>query len=308
MKTSKFEPFIKRTNVRNIKSAFFILNKVFLLGQLIYPRIVADFVRKKFFTPVTKPLTKPQKSWINKAFLVKINSRGRELSCWKIGKGPSILFVHGWNGRGVQFQRFFQPALKAGFSVIFFDAPAHGLSEGETTNYLEITEALEHIFNHDIGKDIVGVIAHSLGASAIINHLSRHHNDIPVVLVATAFRLMELLFTNFQLHGVPKQTYLKLLQEVEDKMQIPLESQNPIDLVYTINNEVLIIHDKNDKTTPIDPAIQVAKDLSNVELIETEGLGHSHLLREKFVVDRALGFLKNHHLDKEARFILVRGE
>lgn len=300
MKSSKFDPFIKRTNVRNINFAFTLLNKAFIIGQFVYPKAVTNFVREKFFTPVTKPLTKPQKSWIKRAFLHKIECRGKELSVWKIGDGPSILFVHGWNGRGAQFQRFFQPLLDAGYSVIFYDAPAHGLSGGEMTNYLEITESIEKIFDHEIGKDITGVIAHSLGTSALINQLSRHHTDIPIALIAPALYLMELLFTNFQLHGIPKKTYLKLLAEVENTFQIPLETQNPIDLIYTIKNEVLIIHDRDDKTTPIGPSIQVANDLDNVELVETKGLGHSHLLKNKIVVDSVVNFLKEQALQKQA--------
>lgn len=296
MKSSKFDSFIKRTNVRDIKFVFTLLNKAFIVGQFIYPKAVTNFVRKKFFTPTTKPLTKPQESWIKKAFLQRIECRGKQLSVWKIGNGPSILFVHGWNGRGVQFQRFFQPSLDAGYSVIYYDAPAHGLSGGETTNYLEITESLKKIFDHEIGKNIAGVVGHSLGTSAIINHMSRHQADIPVVLVAPALYLMELLFTNFRLHGVPKKTYLKLLAEVEDTFQIPLETQNPIDLISGINNPTLIIHDKNDKTTPIGPSIKVSNDLKNVSLIRTEGLGHSLLLKKDFVVEEALGFLKRSQL------------
>ena len=305
MKSSKFDPFIKRTNVRDINLIFRILNKVFLLLELIYPKAVSDFVRNKFFTPLTKPLNKPQESWIKKAFFYNIESRGNELSVWKIGEGPSILFVHGWNGRGVQFQRFFQPSLDAGYSVIFYDAPAHGLSGGETTNYLEITESLEKIFYHEIGKDIAGVVAHSLGSSAIINHMSRHHTDIPMVLVAPALYLMELLFTNFQLHGVPKKTYLKLLAEVEDTFQIPLETQNPIDLISGINNPTLIIHDKNDKTTPISPSIKVSDDLKNVDLIKTEGMGHSLLLKQDFIVEEALGFLKRNQLKSKREVEII---
>jgi pimeloyl-ACP methyl ester carboxylesterase len=292
MEHSKFDPFIKRTNVRNIKIIFSILNKIFILGQWIYPKAVADFVRKKFFRPVTKPLTKQQEAWINKAVSYKIKSRDKIISAWKIGEGPAILFVHGWNGRGVQFQRFFQPSLDAGYSVIFFDAPAHGISEGDMTNYLEITELLEQIFIQDLGKNIVGVIAHSLGTSAIINHMSRYHSEIPLVLVAAALHLMELLFANFQMHGVPKKTYLKLVREVEEQFQIPLETQNPIDLIYKIDNDILVIHDKNDQTTPIAPAIQVADDLGNVELIMTEGYGHSLLLKKEDVIERALSFVK----------------
>lgn len=210
-----------------------------------------------------------------------------------MGDGPTLLFIHGWNGRGAQFQHFFQPALDAGFSILFFDAPAHGLSEGEMTNYLEITESIQNIFNHEIGENIVGVVAHSLGSAAIVNHLSRHHNLAKLVLIAPALRLMELLFTSFQMHGVPRKTYVKLVREVEEQFQIPLETQNPIDLIYHIKNDILIIHDKNDNTAPIIPSIQVANDLENVELMKTEGYGHSHLLKHKFVVERAINFMKS---------------
>lgn len=306
MNSSKFDHIIKSTNVRNINFAFNFLNKIFLLGELIYPKAVRDFVRQKFFTPVTKSLTKTQELWINRAEAYKIDYRGKDLAAWKIGKGPSILFVHGWNGRGVQFQRFFKSTLEAGYSIIYFDAPAHGMSDGEMTNYLEITESLERIFYHEIGNDIVGVVAHSLGAGAIINHMSRHHSNIPIVLVAAALRLMELLFTNFQIHGVPKKTYLKLLDEVEDKFQIPLETQNPVDLISKIKNSVLIIHDQGDKTTPIAPARIVAAKLGNVDLIETEGYGHSQLLKKKMVIDNALGFISNFHIIQQTKELELR--
>ena len=305
MNTSNFESYIKSTNGRIVKSAFRMLNGVLILGEWIYPKGVADFVRKKFFTPITKPLTNAQERWMSSANLYKIQSRGRQISVWKIGEGPSILFIHGWNGRGVQFQRFFQPALDAGYSVIFFDAPAHGLSEGDMTNYLEITESLENIFSYEIGRDIKGVIAHSLGASAIINHLSRHHAEIPIVLISPALRLMELLVASFQMHGVPKLTYLKLIREVEEQFQIRFETQNPIDLIHQIHNEIFIIHDKDDKITPIEPAIQVSDILSNVEILETEGYGHSRILSQKFVVDKAIKYLKKEPFQSEIKVEVV---
>ncbi|MCG8311518.1 MAG: alpha/beta hydrolase [Cytophagales bacterium] len=305
MKTSKFDPFIKRTNVRDIKFVFRALNIIFRLGELFHQRAVSDFVRKRFFTPAAKPLTKPQKSWIGKATPYKVKCRGKELAVWKVGNGPSILFVHGWNGRGVQFQRFFQPAMEAGFSVIFFDAPAHGSSDGDMTNYMEITESLEHIFSHETGKNIVGVIAHSLGTSAIINHLTRQHADVPLVLVAAALRLMELLFVNFQSHGVPKRTYLKLLDEIEEEFRIPLETQNPIDLIHNLKNQILIIHDVTDKTTPIGPSRVIADTLDNVRLMETEGLGHSQLLKDKSVILGALDFLKKNQVIRGNELIAV---
>ncbi len=293
MEHSNFEAYIKSTNVRIVNSKVKIVKHGLKLGQWIYPKGVADFVRRKFFTPSTKSLTKVQKGWIKKATAIQVESRGRKIQLWKIGTGPALLFIHGWNGRGVQFQRFFQPALDAGFSVLFFDAPAHGYSEGETTNYLEVTESINAIFKHESGNDIVGVVAHSLGGAAIINHLTRQANPIHLVLIAPALRLLELLFTSFQIHGVPDRTSIKLIKEVEEEFQIPLETQNPIELIYKLSNSILIIHDKKDKTTPIGPSIHVAQQLENIALMKTEGYGHNGLLKQKQVIDKAIDFIKS---------------
>ena len=149
-------------------------------------------------------------------------------------------------------------------------------------------------------------MAHSLGTSAVINHMSRHQSDIPVVFVAAALRLMELLISSFQVHGVPKKTYLKLLGEVEEAFQIPLETQNPIDLIPKIKNPVLIIHDKGDRTTPIAPARMVTSQLKNVDLVETEGYGHNQLLKKKMVIDNALGFISNYHMKQQQRELQLK--
>ena len=93
---------------------------------------------------------------------------------------------------------------------------------------------------------------------------------------------------------MPKKTYLKLVKEVEDDFQILLETQNPVDLIHTLKNDILIIHDKADGTTPIDPSRHIANEIFNVNLIETNGLGHSKLLRKKYVIEQTMKFLSNH--------------
>lgn len=146
MKQSNFETYINSTNVRFLSPTSKFFNNMLILGQWLYPKGAENLVRKKFFTPITKPLFAAQNYWIEKASSVQVASRGNKIQLWKLGDGPTLLFIHGWNGRGAQFQHFFQPSLDAGFSILFFDAPAHGLSEGEMTNYLEITESIQNIF------------------------------------------------------------------------------------------------------------------------------------------------------------------
>ena len=46
------------------------------------------------------------------------------------GAGPSVLLVHGWEGRGAQLGALVDPLVAAGYRVVALDGPAHGDSPG----------------------------------------------------------------------------------------------------------------------------------------------------------------------------------
>jgi len=298
MKT-KFDSFLKSTNVRELKPVFKAMNLLLGAGQLIFPNSVANFVRKRFFTPQCKPLSDRQKVWLEKAESFKVPFHNTKLNAWKIGSGPAILFVHGWNGRGVQFYPFFQDCLDAGYSVIFYDATAHGDSGEDMTNYLDMTECLTTIYRYNFDDEIAGIIAHSMGAGVVINHLTDHAVDIPIVCIAPALKLLELLFQSFQFHGIPKKTFVNLILKVEEQYQIPIETRNPIDLIQQLKTDILIIHDVSDKITPINPSISVAGELNNVVLLKTTGLGHSFILKNPDVVKSSIRFIQQRDVDRQ---------
>src|SRR6185369_13228471 len=52
-----------------------------------------------------------------------------DLAVWHWGTGPRVLLVHGWNGHAGRLSSFVQPLVEAGFGVVAFDAPAHGISQ-----------------------------------------------------------------------------------------------------------------------------------------------------------------------------------
>ena len=99
-----------------------------------------------------------QRDWLRVSEVHNLTMGDRQVKVWKTGDGPAILFAHGWNGRGAQFCHFFQPFIDAGYSVIYYDAPAHGESDGDMTNYLEMTACLDLILKADFGTPIVGIV------------------------------------------------------------------------------------------------------------------------------------------------------
>src|SRR3954471_12912224 len=54
------------------------------------------------------------------------NGAHTTVAAWKWGQGPTVLLVHGWEGRGSQLGSFVEPLVAAGLSVVAFDAPGHG--------------------------------------------------------------------------------------------------------------------------------------------------------------------------------------
>ena len=86
------------------------------------------------------------------------------MKAWSWGRGPTVLLVHGWNGRATQLGAFVSPLVARGYRVVAFDAFGHGESPG---NYLSLPELATCIRQVADGLGgVYAVVAHSLGGAA----------------------------------------------------------------------------------------------------------------------------------------------
>jgi len=259
----------------------------FLLRLLwnITPTLVVGFVKKHVFSPAEYRPSLEEIQILKTGSKFRLDIHGKPVYGWKWGEGPGVLFVHGWNGRGIQFNRFISPLLRAGYSAITFDAPGHGESGGKTSSYFELTDTVRAMMNLQNGFSIKAIIGHSLGGSAIINALSKEHISLPAVLIAPALRLKQLLFNTFNLHGIPEVIYRKAIEEYEHRFGYTLESDDPCELLPALGIDLLIVHDRQDQAIPFQDSEDIAKAWPNVVLHETEGLGHKRILADRSSVE-----------------------
>jgi pimeloyl-ACP methyl ester carboxylesterase len=54
----------------------------------------------------------------------------------------------------------------------------------------------------------------------------------------------------------------------------------------------LVIHDSEDKIVDVSSAIAIRQNLSNGELLMTNGLGHNKILKDPDVIQRIIDFIK----------------
>ncbi len=199
---------------------------------------------------------------------------------------------------------FFKTLIDAGYSVIAYDAPAHGDSDGQVTNYFELSDTVRAFFDPSLGFNIQGVIGYSIGASAVINCISKEKPSIDTVLIAPALKLKELLFNAFNHHGVPKIVYQSLVAELERYYGYDVHQDNPYDLAKAITSKMLIVHDKDDRTIPYMDSKILSEKTDNVDLHTTKGLGHKLILRDKAVVDFITGYIFNGKLRRDEGLII----
>ena len=277
---------INSTNVRVRKNyKIEIFSKFLSFLWFVSQPLTKYLIRKMFFRPQSSTITTTQKQILDTAEAFSFISGKTKVKCWKLGTGPSIVFIHGWSGRGVQFEELFEPFIEAGYSVLFFDAPGHGESEGKTSNYFQFTDSIDDLVNSRKDLDIRGFVAHSLGAAALINFLSKKEMDVKVILIAPALNLLSMLNQTFNQYGVPLHIFRSILKEIEVLTGHEFSKENPIDLLQKIKSEILIVHDKNDKATPFEDSKNISKAMDNILLHETIGLGHIRILRDTKVMD-----------------------
>ena len=287
------------TNVRYKKARQRSTHVLLTALWRLAPNVAKNILLKRFFKPLSYALTPLEKQYLENGTSFSIHVHENKIRCWKWGRGPGILFVHGWNGRGVNFAYFFKALIDSGYSVIAYDAPAHGDSDGQVTNYFELSDTVRAFFDPSHGFNIQGIIAYSIGAAAVINCISKEKPSIDAVLIAPALKLKEILFNSFNHHGVPKIVYQSLVAEMERYYGYDVHQDNPYVLAKTIASKMLIVHDKDDRTIPYMDSKILSEKTDNVDLNTTEGLGHKRILRDKTVVDFITAYIFNGQLRRD---------
>ena len=91
----------------------------------------------------------------------------------------TVLVVHGWTGEASFMTAIAEPIRRAGFRVVLFDLPAHGLSGASSTNLIECARATA-VIGREFGP-LTAIVAHSFGGMISLV-AAEGHPPIPYAL------------------------------------------------------------------------------------------------------------------------------
>ena len=266
------------------------------LCALISRKLVTAYAAKLFTTPIKHKIPKRELKMDSESIQkrILIPSINKNIMVYEYGKSDKkILLVHGWSGRGTQLFKISDVLLEDGFSVVSFDAPAHGKSEGSTTIMSEFIESILEIEKQYGPFEIT--IGHSLGGMSVLNSIKDGLKVKKAVIIGSGDIVQDILNEFIFKLGLKSEISIRLRDYFENKYLVKMDDFSAYKAAKEIEIPVLVIHDENDPEVPVKSGIHIHEHLKNGSLFLTQGLGHRKLLGNQNVIKKIIEFIRENN-------------
>jgi len=205
------------------------------------------------------------------------------------GRGPRVLLVHGWGGHAGRLTPFVQPLLHAGFSVVAFDAPAHGRASGRRSGMPEFIAAIRAVARAH--GPFEAAIGHSLGAAACALALYEGLDFRSLVLLAPPADPEKYSGRFAKFFCLPEHTHAAMKRRLMSRYRLEWEQLRVSRGPGASRARLLVFHDPRDWKVPFQDGEEIVASWPRAELVRASGVGHHRIVRDPEVIGRAVQFL-----------------
>lgn len=219
--------------------------------------------------------------------------RTLKLSCYRWGKGEKlILIVHGWEAKALDFYKMIPALVHEGYTVVAFDGPGHGLSEGERTSLVDFKEILPRLIAQ-VGTPHA-IIAHSMGAAASAYMLMENAIHVPrFAALAMPFDSKYFFDWAFDFMHVPHRMRYAFFDWLNHQVGEPISRYNLLQRPEKVKaDKMLLVYEVQDEEVPVAHVKQYLEKHPEVEPYEVNGVGHNRVMKDKAIIEKIVSFLK----------------
>ena len=274
------------------------VRRLIRLASFFSAALAARIADATFFSPQPTQILRREQALMDSAELRhELCCKQRRIALYRWGSGPPILLVHGWGARASRLCHLVTPLTTAGFSVLAFDAPAHGLSGGRQTTLAEVQALLREL--EQSHGPLHGVVAHSFGALACVYGLAHGLQVNRAVLISMPSRFAWLIEQYAARLGVNAAVLAAIKQRVQrrftafgNSFDAVAQHFSPASYVHRITARVLLLHDADDKQVPFAQGAELAAVWPQAQFVATAGLGHQRILHDVALTQRIIEFFE----------------
>ena len=214
-----------------------------------------------------------------------IKSDDGKLQAYRTGRGPTVVFVHGWGGGAYQFFPLMRGLARCGFSSIAFDHLGHGLSDRKpatlhqsiaTTNFI-----LNQVRNSDDG--LSAAVGHSTGCIAIANARPPFIRDLPLFLISPVFNYKLYYLKKLVKLGLPTTVIKQYANRFSGTYRRDYQKHELATKLVPYGDCTAIMHDESDSESAVTDSIKFCNRYPLTRLMVTRDCDHLRLITSESV-------------------------
>lgn len=252
------------------------------------PELASRWAERLFLTARRHRQPARERELLAGARALTVAVPGGEIPVWilepagVVGWRPTVLFVHGWEGRGAQLGAIAQAVLARGLRAVLFDAPGHGAATAPRASVVEHARAIA-LVGETLGP-VHGVVAHSVGGAATLLATRMGFSAARFALVAPPIGPARFIEGFRAQLDVEDATYAAMVARIERRYGLRFDELDARSDAERLSSPLLVVHDEGDRVVPLADGAAIASAAPHAHLRRTTGLGHTRLLRDPSVV------------------------
>lgn len=266
---------MKLKNLKNLP----VFDKITLLMNRVYPSWAENKIDSLLFMMNRRGRSSPRapRGFEQKYFKTKDG----ELNAYMIGRGPAIVFVHGWGGGAYQFFSLMRGLKECGFRAIAFDHLGHEASEHKPATIEQMIRSTNVILGtvkNQHQEGLYSIVTHGIGAMVVTNAQKDLIRDVPLFLIAPVFNYR---FYFLKLLG-GLNMHSSLVKQYAQQFSANYKAKYArMELAKTLKphaDSTVIVHDHNDSVTPIADSIKFTGEHPLTKLLATRKFDHQRII------------------------------
>jgi len=215
------------------------------------------------------------------------------VQAWRLGEGPAVLMVHGWEDDHALWGPLIDQFAQIGRAVVAFDLPGHGYSEAEEASFHSASAAVLAVAQ-EFGP-IDSVVAHSFGCPSSVKALTEGLSVGRAVLISSPIPSLHGRGRRFADGGdFSPEAFARAAALYEERTGRAYAGG--FDMEESAKAQtipLLLIHSIDDEQCPAENSNIIADAWPGAELMMTDGLGHRLIAQDQDVIDRIVEFVES---------------
>jgi pimeloyl-ACP methyl ester carboxylesterase len=218
-----------------------------------------------------------------------VPSRWGDLMAWRLGSGPAVLVVHGWEDDNSLWSPLIDELYQRERALVAFDLPGHGASGGDWGVSFEGTDAIVAV--SDALGPIDAVVAHSAGCGMTVAAIGEGWAIERAALIAPPLAEGDRWARYAQKLGVTDEVALAAKDAYFAKHGQQRAVWHPRAGYAALDLPILVVQSRDDERNSVNDTLDVIPRNPHARLELVDGLTHRRTARDPAVIDLVADFV-----------------